>query len=91
MKVIERRSWVKQYECTGHGNGGRGCGSTLEVGIEDLRYFAKQKYPWRTQPEAVCFKCPVCNSVTDIPETDWPPNYTSLPKWSSEWRDSHIL
>ena len=87
MKILKERPWIKQYECTGHGNGDRGCGSELEVGKEDLRYFAKQVYSWRTQPEAVCFKCPVCNAVTDIEKKDWPPSHTKLPKWTKSWQE----
>jgi hypothetical protein len=90
MKIIERHDWVMVYSCTGNGNGGKGCNSLLEVAQDDLRYFEEQEYPWRTQPEAVCFKCPVCNAVTDIPKKDWPANHTNLEKWSSHWRDDDV-
>ena len=88
MKVLVRKDWKLERECTGTGNGRIGCGSTLEVSLSDLRYFAEQEFPWRTQPEAVCFKCPVCNAVTDLPKNIWPPNYEKLEAWSGFWRDS---
>jgi len=84
MKVLEERPWTKTYNCTGFGNGNRGCNSLLEVEKDDLRYFALE-FPWPIQPEAVCFKCPLCNAMTDIPKEDWPNNYTKLEKWTSAW------
>jgi hypothetical protein len=37
MKVLrEGRSWILEHECTGWGNGGKGCGALLGISREDL-------------------------------------------------------
>ena len=91
MQVLERKDPVMQYsldiECSGRGNGEKGCGSLLRIGWHDLRHFEEQEKMFNIVPEAVVFKCPVCNNTTDIPKKDWPLNHERLEKWSSAWRD----
>ena len=73
MRIIKEKRWTKQYDCIGQDEGKKGCGSTLEVDIRDLRYFRSQ-----IEPASVCFKCPVCNTINYIPKTDWPSSYANL-------------
>lgn len=96
MKVIEEKKplqeqWSIQASCSSSGNGNKGCGSLLEVEHDDLRYFAEQEYPWRIQPAAVCFKCPICGEVTDLLKNQWPPFVSRLSKWTIEWHNAKLL
>lgn len=95
MKIIQEgkygtSKWKQQLKCTGAGNNqeSTACGALLEVEYDDLRYFAEQEYPWRTQPEAVSFKCPICNAMTDISRGIWPITYSQLEKFTTAWRDA---
>jgi hypothetical protein len=90
MKILElgkntKEAWKLEAICTGKGNNKKGCNTLLEVEYTDLRYFAEQEYPWRIQPEAVCFKCPACNAVTDLDKNQWPSNIEDIEKWSNIW------
>ena len=89
MKILEpgkvEETWTIRHRCTGWGNGDDGCEALLEVEREDLRYYEGQELPWRTSEPAVCFKCPCCNKLTDLGLNNWPKNYRSLERWTSEW------
>lgn len=83
MRIIKENLWIKRYDCIGQDEGKKGCGSTLEVGLGDLRYFRglnDRRYDRRYVEPSVCFKCPVCNTINYIPKTDWPPSYANLGK-----------
>ena len=84
-KEPEIKIWKLTTECTGNGNGGKGCGSTLQVNRDDLRFFEEQEFPWRIQPAAVCFKCPICSKITDIHRDEYPDKWIQLTPWSREW------
>ena len=80
---------MREYECSGYGNAGKGCKAVLGVEIDDLRYY--EGVPgdsWGSRDPAVCFKCPVCGTVTDLKSDDYPMGYTKLIKWSSNWYNS---
>jgi len=86
MKVIEE-GYVRQFRCSGYGNGDRGCGALLEVDHNDLRYFGEQEYPWRIAEEAVLFKCPCCGALTDIDKKYWPQDpVRTLKLYSNAWK-----
>jgi hypothetical protein len=90
MKVLElgknaKENWNLKTKCTGNGNRDKGCNSILLVEYDDLRYFEGQEYPWRIQPAAVCFKCPVCNAVTDLEKTEWPTDVRNITAWAFDW------
>lgn len=87
MKVIrEGKQWILEHECTGWGNGYKGCGALLGIERSDLRYFRGGGYMDRDP--AVCFKCPCCGIVTDLGLSDWPLNASQLPQWTSSWADN---
>ena len=70
MKVIRKCSgWSKEFECTGKGNGGGGCGSILEVSKSDL-YLTRQTDLGGCFEQWITFKCCVCGAETDI--ADYP-------------------
>jgi hypothetical protein len=81
--------WAMEVVCTGHGNGNSGCEAVLLVNREDLRYYpGVPGDSWGSRDPAVCFKCPICSSITDVPRKDWPFNYDNLSKWTSAWYKS---
>jgi hypothetical protein len=93
MKVIKdgKRGpgWVRKYICNGRHNSGKGCGATLLVTKEDLRYFpGVYSESWGAKDPAVCFKCIACSSITDIPKDEWPNDYQSLEPFTHEWYKS---
>lgn len=90
MKVIKPgRVSVKQefqVECTGRGNSTVGCGAILEVSYSDLRYY--QGVPgdsWGSRDPAVCFKCPCCFAISDLPKSLWPAHPADLKPWTRAW------
>ena len=64
MKVIkkgrEQKGWAKEFECTGEGNQGGGCGAILLVEQADVvaSVFASGR---------TTFRCSECGVETDIP------------------------
>jgi hypothetical protein len=94
MKILElgtntKENWKLETICTGKGNNQKGCESKLLVEYADLRYFAEQEFPWRIQPEAVCFRCPVCGTVTDLDKEQWPNDRRSIREWERSWHDGN--
>jgi hypothetical protein len=83
MKIIkpgrEQNGWAKEYECTGSGNGGGGCGAVLLVEEKDLyRTFRScfEEIEW-----FITFKCGCCGVETDLLNSaDYPKNINTLPK-----------
>lgn len=68
MKVItpgrEQRGWAREEKCTGHGNGGGGCGAILLVEQGDLY---KTQSHCRDETETfITFQCVACKVQTDI-------------------------
>lgn len=93
MKVLKPgrygEKWAMEAVCTGSGNGHKGCEATLLVDKEDLRYYkGVPGDSWGSRDPAVCFKCPICSSITDVKEKDWPFDYTNLQPWTQEWYKS---
>lgn len=91
MKLLEvgknsKEEWKLVTECTGHGNSeNKGCNSKLEVEFEDLRFYEGREFPWRIESDAVCFKCPVCEEITDLKKEEWPNDMKGITAWSSSW------
>lgn len=86
MKVLrEGKSWILEHDCTGYGNGNKGCGALLGIERIDLRYFAGGGYIERDP--AVVFRCPCCGQTTDLGLNDWPRQASDLVKWTEAWRD----
>lgn len=93
MKILKAgkrgTEWTIQHTCTGWGNGGNGCEALLEVEKADLKYVAPiYAESWGGREAAVCFKCPICATVTDLGLNDWPKDYHNLAPWSRAWHDS---
>lgn len=69
MKVIEKgrgqKGWTKEYECTGKGNGGGGCGARLLVSEKDF-YITSRGYMDGSSDYYLTFRCPCCEVETDV-------------------------
>jgi len=72
MKVLQRgEGWKTNVTCTGHGNGGGGCGSLLEVREEDIYYTFHYDYAGG-KDTYYTIVCPVCGRETDLNRADLP-------------------
>ena len=77
MKIIERKDpcrvkpWSIKRTCTGKGNDNRGCGSKLLIEETDI-YMTYHEHYWGETDSYFTFRCPVCNSQTDINENSIP-------------------
>lgn len=84
MKVLEKgrpqRGWAKEYECTGKGNKGGGCGAKLLVEQDDL-FHTYASYMGRDEEWFTTFRCPECGVLTDIPDSDPPKAGRQLPHY----------
>lgn len=98
MRVVVRKEpksvgYLKTVICTGQGNKARrdyeACGSTLEVELDDLRFYDGTSGYFQ-RDSAVCFKCPVCNHITDLELKDWPRTRANLQTFSTAWADSNV-
>ena len=72
MKVIKpgkSPSWEEMKTCTGHGNGGYGCGAELSVSLDDLFMTYRSDYTGEVYGTYVTFRCPCCEKYTDLPES----------------------
>lgn len=79
MEVIKKgRGFILEVTC-------EHCQAILGVNRSDMAYFEETTY---SPPSDVSVMCPECRNEVSIPRTDWPANYTSLPRWSNAWRDS---
>jgi hypothetical protein len=74
MKVIKEgknpdvREWSAEFECTGHGNGGQGCGAILLVAESDL--YRTESHARDETTSYITFMCPQCGQETDIRSSD---------------------
>lgn len=69
MKILKKGTippaWSERVICTGKGNGGCGCGSNLEVHLEDV--YRTNSYCYDGSSDSYyTIMCPVCNVETDI-------------------------
>jgi hypothetical protein len=89
LKRPKPSKFALKTTCTGKGNTGNGCGAILLVTREDLRFYpGVYGDSWGSRPPAVCFKCIVCSTITDVPQDDWPNGYTSLTPFTQDWYKS---
>ena len=69
MKIItpgrQQKGWAKEFSCTGHGNGGGGCGAVLLVERNDLYRTSSSHYDGSSE-HYVTFRCPSCGVETDV-------------------------
>lgn len=69
MKVLKKgrsqKGWAKEYECSGKGNGGGGCGAWLLVEAADVFFTASHHYDGSSE-SYITFECPDCHVLTDI-------------------------
>lgn len=69
MKVIKKgrdqKGWSKEYECTGKGNSGGGCGAKLLVSEDDFFMTSHSYYDGSTD-RYITFECPCCKVWTDV-------------------------
>lgn len=92
MEVIERGKWTATVECTGKGNNASGCGSTLKIEKDDIRYYGgKSGDPsidgtFFYAPEAAVIRCPVCGVLTDLDGHQRPADFTKLKPFTSAWK-----
>ena len=92
MKVIESGTpyrWSGQYECTGRGNSGHGCGAKLLIEEDDLTItYNNAMGRWETW--YLTFTCCECKVSTDIYDTDGDGQRNPCPdvfsKLIAEWR-----
>lgn len=92
MKILKpgkyTENWAIEHLCTGYGNGGNGCGALLEIERNDLRHYPPiNRGTWGDRDEAVLFKCPICEKLTDLAFQDWPTTHQTLKKFSTSWKD----
>ena len=68
MKVLRtgraQQGWAQERACTGHGNGGGGCGAVLLVEEGDV-YLTKSHAREETTTY-LTFSCPECGVETDV-------------------------
>lgn len=91
MKIVKQPpNWQsRELTCTGAGNGGKGCKAVLLVDLEDLRHFSEREGYMRVYEEAVCFRCPCCGRLTDLPKDAWPNQPAkNLKAFSSHWKNT---
>lgn len=72
MKILKKgraqKGWAKEFDCTGSGNGGSGCGAKLLVEQDDVFRTASHHYDGSSEYYNT-FKCPCCYVWTDITES----------------------
>jgi hypothetical protein len=80
MKVLKKgrpqKGWSGEFDCTGKGNGGGGCGAKLLVEFGDLYHTYHYDYDGG-HDVYVTFSCAACGVETDIDYRG--PNYSSIP------------
>jgi predicted RNA-binding Zn-ribbon protein involved in translation (DUF1610 family) len=75
MKVIKEgknpdiHEWSAEFECTGLGNEGKGCGAILLVKESDLYRTASSHYDGSNESYTT-FMCPQCGAETDVTRSD---------------------
>jgi hypothetical protein len=92
MEIINRIEpntyWFidEDFKCTGNGNPGAGCGSTLRVQFKDLVMWPGVAGDgWGSRDATVSFRCPVCDKVTDLDRSFWPENFADLPVVNADY------
>lgn len=69
MKIVrpgrQQKGWAKEFECTGKGNGGGGCGAILLVEEGDLYATSNHSYDGSSD-HFTTFKCKACGVQTDV-------------------------
>lgn len=82
MKVLKKgngqKSWSTKRTCSGHGNGGGGCGATLLVEKPDLYKTSSHHYDGSSE-YYITFSCPLCKVETDLPKNASLPFYDQIP------------
>lgn len=86
MKVVKRgreqTGWAQEFECTGSGNKGGGCGAVLLVEQGDV--FATQSGHYDGSNDHFrTFKCSECGVWTDLPES-MPLPFTPRPRTAED-------
>ncbi|MBI3632638.1 MAG: hypothetical protein HY225_04285 [Candidatus Vogelbacteria bacterium] len=70
METIKKgrpqKGWTKEYECTGAGNKGGGCGAILRISQRDLYKTVSEH--WDGNTYYTSFTCHDCGVETDIPD-----------------------
>jgi hypothetical protein len=89
MKIIQKgrdqRGWAKELECTGHGNGGDGCGAKLLVERDDL--FTTTSHARGEAEVFTTFECPSCEVSTDLTQAEASEAPHVLPS-KTAWKDA---
>ena len=92
MKLVKpgrkQKGWAKEYECTGHGNKGGGCGAILLVEEGDLFQTSRHSYGDEYPDYFVTFKCSECGVLTDIEDSSF--YGRDLPR-KEDWLNSKSL
>lgn len=97
MKVLKlgrpQNGYAVEVTCTGHGNGGGGCGALLLVDQDDLRlYPGVPGESWGSRDPAVMFRCCECGVLTDLSSKEEPPSTVTaqLKKATARWRNAKL-
>ena len=69
MKLVKKgrnqTGWSKEFNCTGKGNGGGGCGAVLLVSASDF-YFTHSHHYDGSSERYTTFRRPSCGVETDV-------------------------
>jgi hypothetical protein len=89
MNVLKKgrsqKGWAKEFSCTGNGNNGGGCGALLLVEEPDLFHTCKCYVDGGTD-YFTTFQCCECGVLTDLPESETPPNAGRHLPHFNEWK-----
>ncbi len=100
MKILKKgrpnKPWSIDIKCTGHGNGGNGCGAKLRVEAEDLYQTRSTQMDGDFDLFITC-TCACCGTLNDIDENKVPieVRYYGLKRKypdeaKAEWRNKYF-
>jgi hypothetical protein len=86
MKVLKpgraQKGWAKEFECTGKGRDGGGCGATLLVEQADV-YTWERSFMGRDLDQMWSFTCAACGVETNLRESP-PFDAQTLEQWRAK-------
>lgn len=86
MKILVEKPWALKKTCNGHGNGGKGCGSVLEVEKSDLRVYSSDSH-YSATTYAIVWRCCVCGASNDLKSSEHPQRTNDIRAHTSAWAD----
>ncbi len=77
MEILQRGpGWNMTTRCVGYGRNGGGCGSTLKLGIDDVKMNTYHDYDGETDTDYY-YTCPVCGVCNILDYSSLPYNVTA--------------